>query len=119
MLKGMEAREKEEGIAEGTEEWSVYILRCGDESLYTGIAKDVAKRLKQHSDGKGARYTRTRLPLSVVYQESCSSRTRALVREYELKKLPRAKKLEIIEVFAGRRPARPARRLRGRRKAGA
>ena len=74
----------------------VYILRCADRSLYTGIARDVAVRLAQHNAGKGAKYTRPRLPVRVVYQEGPLSLTRALRREYQLKQLPRAKKLGVI-----------------------
>ena len=52
----------------GRKDWTVYILRCGDGSLYTGIAKDVRARVKQHSEGRGATYTRTRLPVKLLYQ---------------------------------------------------
>lgn len=96
MLQGMRKKEKAPGVKKD-ETWSVYILRCGDLTLYTGIAKDIAKRFKMHSEGKGARYTRTRLPLEIVYQETCSGRTEALVRECKLKALPRTKKLKLIE----------------------
>lgn len=52
--------------------WKVYILRCGDGSLYTGISTDVARRLEEHRSGKGAKYTRSRGPLELVYEETCS-----------------------------------------------
>ena len=77
---------------QGKREWSVYILRCGDGSLYTGIAKDVGARLEQHRKGKGAAYTRTHLPVDLIYQESRYSRSAALVREARVKRLPRPKK---------------------------
>ena len=80
------------------EKWCVYILKCADASLYTGIAKDLAKRFQMHSDGKGARYTRTRRPLAIVYQEICKSRTEALIRECAVKALPKRKKLALIGV---------------------
>ena len=96
MLEGMRAKEK------GTrkrprEKWFLYILKCADLSLYTGITKDIARRFKMHSEGKAARYTRTRRPLEVVYQETCRSRTQALTRECTVKALPKAKKLALIE----------------------
>ncbi len=78
------------------EKWVVYILKCADASLYTGIAKDLAKRFQMHSKGMGARYTRTRRPLEIVYQEICKSRTEALIRECAVKALPKRKKLALI-----------------------
>ena len=76
--------------------WFLYILKCSDGTLYTGIAKDLQKRFHAHNDGKGAKYTRTRRPVTLLYQESCSSRTHALVRECAVKSLPRIKKEEFI-----------------------
>ena len=72
--------------------WFVYLLRCGDGTLYCGIALDVAARLKQHQDGKGAKYTRGRNPLKLVYQETCSTKSVALRRERQIKRLRRAEK---------------------------
>jgi predicted GIY-YIG superfamily endonuclease len=80
----------------GKKEWSVYVLRCGDDSLYTGIAKDVAARLKQHRGGKGAAYTRTHLPVDLVYLETRLTRSGALIREAQLKRLPRPKKELLV-----------------------
>ena len=80
----------------GRKEWTVYILRCGDGSLYTGIAKDVQARVKQHREGRGASYTRTRLPVKLLYQQEGLTRSKALVREAEIKAMPRSKKEEII-----------------------
>jgi putative endonuclease len=77
-------------------EWSVYVLRCGDGSLYTGIAKDVAARLKQHLNGKGAAYTRTHLPVTLVYIESGFTRSEALIREATVKRLPRPHKEKLV-----------------------
>ncbi|HJW09214.1 MAG TPA: GIY-YIG nuclease family protein [Holophagaceae bacterium] len=76
--------------------WSVYLLRCGDGTLYCGIAKDVAARLEQHRTGKGARYTKGRSPLELVYLEACDSRPAALRREAAIKRLDRAAKLELM-----------------------
>ena len=78
--------------------WQLYILRCGDGSLYTGIAVDPEKRLAAHIAGKGAKYTRGRGPLTIVYRESCGSHCAALKREYMVKLLPkREKELMISE----------------------
>ena len=77
--------------------WKVYILRCGDGSLYTGISTDVARRLEEHRSGKGAKYTRSRGPLELVYEEACADKSAALRRELEIKALPRAEKLKLIE----------------------
>ena len=76
--------------------WYLYILRCKDNTLYTGITTDVEKRLEAHRSGKGAKYTRGRGPLRLVYQETCGSHSEALKREVEVKKLTRAEKLELI-----------------------
>ena len=80
----------------GGKEWTVYILQCRDGSLYTGIAKDVQARVKQHSEGRGATYTRSRLPIILLYQQDSMTHSEALVREAEIKRLPRARKEEII-----------------------
>ncbi len=80
----------------GRKDWTVYILRCGDGSLYTGIAKDVRARVRQHSQGRGATYTRTRLPVKLLYQQEGLTRSEALVREAQIKAMPRSKKEEII-----------------------
>ena len=76
--------------------WHLYILRCKDDTLYTGITTDVDKRFAQHQTGKGAKYTRGRGPLELVYREECGSHSEALRRELEIKALPREKKLELI-----------------------
>ena len=77
--------------------WKLYILRCRDGSLYTGITTDVEKRLAAHNAGKGAKYTRGRGPLELVYQEVCIDRSHALRRELEIKALPKEEKLKLIE----------------------
>ncbi|MBR5126240.1 MAG: GIY-YIG nuclease family protein [Oscillospiraceae bacterium] len=77
--------------------WYLYILRCGDGSLYTGITTDVEKRLETHRSGKGAKYTRGRLPLELVYQETCGSHSDALKRELAVKKYSRAEKQKLID----------------------
>jgi predicted GIY-YIG superfamily endonuclease len=72
--------------------WYVYILRCGDGSLYTGIARDVEARLALHASGRGARYTRGRGPLTLVYVEPAASHGEALRREAAVRRLGRAGK---------------------------
>jgi putative endonuclease len=75
--------------------WYVYLIRCADESLYTGITTDVERRLKEHNSGKGSKAVRGRLPARLVHREIFSSRAKALKREAEIKKWPRKKKLEL------------------------
>lgn len=90
-------QENESASTEGpSEPWYLYILECADGSYYTGIAKDLEKRFTAHNTGKGARYTRTRLPVRLVYQEICSNRSEALIRECAVKALSRLKKVQII-----------------------
>lgn len=76
--------------------WKLYILRCSDGSLYTGITTDLEKRIAAHNAGKGAKYTRGRGPLELVYVEDCGDHSTALKRELEIKGLPREEKLKII-----------------------
>lgn len=77
--------------------WKVYILRCRDGSLYTGITTDVQKRFAAHQAGKGAKYTRGRSPLELVYSEDCGDHSAALRRELEIKSLTREEKMKLIE----------------------
>ena len=77
--------------------WDLYILRCGDGSLYTGITTDVEKRLEVHRSGKGAKYTRGRGPLALVYRERCGSHSDALKRERQIKAMSREEKLRMVE----------------------
>lgn len=76
--------------------WYVYILHCCDGTLYTGSTNNVPRRLSQHQKGRGAKYTRSRLPLTLVYQEPQPDRSAALRREAAIKRLSRQKKLAII-----------------------
>ena len=76
--------------------WYLYILRCKDDTLYTGITTDVEKRLEAHRSGKGAKYTRGRGPLELVYRESCGSHSDALKREHQVKMLTREEKQNLI-----------------------
>lgn len=74
----------------------VYILRCRDGTLYTGITNDVDRRAAAHNSGRGAKYTRGRGPVAVVYREECADKSAALRREYAIKRLTRAEKLALI-----------------------
>ena len=76
--------------------WKLYILRCGDGTFYTGITTDVEKRFEAHSSGKGAKYTRGRGPLELVYREVCGTHSDALKREAQIKKLTREQKQALI-----------------------
>lgn len=76
--------------------WYVYIVECSDGSLYTGISDDVEKRVLVHNAGKGAKYTRGRRPVKLVYFEGCATKSEALKREMVIKKLRREKKNELI-----------------------
>ncbi len=77
--------------------WYVYILRCADDTLYTGITTDVVRRLREHNEAKlGAKYTRARRPVVLVYKKRCTSRSTAAIREAALKKLSRDEKLMLL-----------------------
>lgn len=76
--------------------WLVYLLRCSDGSLYTGITNDLPKRLKAHAAGKASKYTRSRLPVKLVYSEPKRSKSAALKREAAIKRLRRAEKDRLV-----------------------
>ena len=75
----------------------LYILRCRDGSLYTGITTDVEKRVAAHNSGKGAKYTRSRKPVELVYQEDCEDHSHALRRELEMKALTKDEKERFLQ----------------------
>ena len=77
--------------------WYIYMLQCGDGSLYTGITKDIDKRVEKHNSGTGSRCTRARRPVELVYTEDALNRSEALKREAAIKKLAREKKLQLIQ----------------------
>lgn len=79
--------------------YTVYILRCADDTLYTGITNNVPRRLCAHNSGKGAKYTRARRPVSLVYEEACESRSQALRRELAIKGMTREAKLALILAY--------------------
>ncbi len=91
--------------------WRVYLLRCRDGSLYAGATNDLVARVARHAAGRGARYTRSRLPVALVYDEPARDRGTALRREAALKRLTRAQKLALVAAGATRRsPGRTRRR---------
>lgn len=96
--------------------WYVYLARCADDTLYTGIARDVAARIRAHDAGKGARYTRGRGPLTVCATRRCLSRSNALRLEHAIKQLRRDEKLALTSPGALRDFARRALRPRASRR---
>ena len=76
--------------------WLVYIVKCSDDSLYTGITNDLAARIKKHNSGEASKYTRSRLPVRLVYKENQPSRSTASQREASIKTLNRAEKFDLI-----------------------
>jgi putative endonuclease len=93
MLQGL----KEKAASPSPDEplWFLYILECSDGSLYTGITTDLSRRTQRHNEGKGARYTRTRRPVKLVYYETCENRSAALIREAAVKALAPRKKRDL------------------------
>lgn len=75
----------------------VYVLRCADDTLYTGYTTDLERRVAEHDAGTGAKYTRGRAPVELVHAEAFDSRSAAMAREYEVKTLPRAEKERLVE----------------------
>ncbi len=75
-----------------------YIVKCSDGSFYTGWTTDIDRRLKQHNSGKGAKYTRVRLPVELIYHEVYETKSEAMKREYEIKSMSRKKKEELIHL---------------------
>lgn len=78
--------------------WFVYILLCNDSSLYTGISDDPEKRLVEHKNGKGGRYTRSHRPVRIIYRENCKNKGEALKREFEIKSWTRGKKIRDLKL---------------------
>lgn len=98
MLQGMLAKEKKSRASRRKQDpWFLYILKCTDGALYTGITNNLERRLKAHSTGRASRFTRVRLPIELLYHEPCAGRTQALVRECAVKALPRSRKLRLVQ----------------------
>ncbi len=79
--------------------WFVYIVKCRDGRLYTGISNDIAKRIKAHNSGKGCKFTKYRFPVKLVYQEKCGTNSLARRRELEIQSFTRSKKLKLIRRY--------------------
>lgn len=78
-------------------QWVTYMVECSDGSIYTGISNNVSKRVSDHNNGKGAKYTRSRSPVTLKWSQSCDNRSEASKLEYKIKKLSRKQKLKLIE----------------------
>jgi len=78
--------------------YTLYILKCSNDTLYTGIAKNLEKRLEQHRAGTGSKYVRARLPFTLVYTKRCRNRASAQKQEYRIKQLSRQEKIKLISV---------------------
>jgi predicted GIY-YIG superfamily endonuclease len=105
MLRKMKEKEAKPspkiGAAASSAVWSLYILECSDGSFYTGVSPDIDRRLRKHLDGTASRYTRTRRPVVLVYQEECGTRSQSMARECAVKSLSRERKEDLI--LGGRR----------------
>ena len=96
MLRKMEARESQAPAPAAEAAWSLYILRCRDESFYTGVTTDIDRRFHEHEAGRASRFTRTRRPVVLIYQETCGSRSQALSRECAVKSMGRKGKEDLV-----------------------
>ncbi|MFA5350660.1 MAG: GIY-YIG nuclease family protein [Candidatus Omnitrophota bacterium] len=76
--------------------WHIYIIKCKDGLLYTGISKDLERRVKEHNRGQGCKFTKYRWPVKLMYSEKVKNRSQALIREVEIKRLPRQRKLKLF-----------------------
>lgn len=91
--------------------WFLYILECKDGTFYTGITNDLIRRTEKHNTGKGARYTKTRRPVKLLYYEICTNRSQALIREYEVKSLSRKQKEKLCSCHTLNSPSPVAAKL--------
>ena len=96
MLSFMKKKQEDRKDLRRQTPWFLYILQCKDQTFYTGVTNNLARRLKMHNAGKASRYTRIRRPVKLIYQENCMNRTDALIRECAVKALPRQKKEELV-----------------------
>ena len=98
--------------APATKPWHVYLVRCSDGSIYTGITPDVEARIRKHNGGTGAKYTASRGPVTLMYQERHSNRGEAMRREAEIKCWPKARKEKLASLKKGALSAKPADKVR-------
>ena len=95
MIKIME--KKEGSYRRGSnDKWVLYILQCANNTFYTGVTKNLERRIKMHNDGKASRYTRARRPVALIYQEDCKSHAQALIRECQVKALSKKEKVILV-----------------------
>ena len=87
-------------VSDSEKPWMVYIMECSDGSFYTGVTNDIERRQKQHNEGTASRYTRSRRPVILRYQELCGSRSQALIRECSLRLLSRKEKEALVNAQA-------------------
>ena len=80
--------------------WVIYMLKCNDGSIYTGISNNLKKRLETHVRGNGSKYVRARLPFKLIYTEGCLSRSKAIKREIEIKKLDKKNKELLVKLYS-------------------
>ena len=83
--------------------WVVYMLKCNDSSIYTGISNNLNRRLDTHAKGNGSKYVRARLPFKLIYTEDCISRSKAIKREIEIKKLDKKNKELLVKSYNKKR----------------
>lgn len=86
-------------MTETNQNWHLYLVRCADDTIYTGISIDVSARVTKHNSGRGAKYTSTRLPVRLIYSESLPDRVAAMKREFEVKKWGRKRKESLAQNF--------------------
>jgi putative endonuclease len=96
MLRKMEVRESRGPAQASAATWFLYILRCSDGCFYTGVTTDIGRRFREHEAGRASRFTRTRRPVVLVYQETCGSRSVALSRECAVKSMGRPRKEDLV-----------------------
>jgi putative endonuclease len=96
MIRKMEAREGQIPALPTAAIWSLYILRCRDGSFYTGVTTNIDRHFREHQEGRASRFTRTRRPVVLLYQERCGSRARALERECVVKSMGRQGKEDLV-----------------------
>jgi len=96
MLAGLQKKAAKGRRRGRAQPWFVYILRCADDTYYTGITNDLERRFEEHNTGRGARYTRSRTPVELRYAEACRDRSAALIREARIKRLDRRGKEKLI-----------------------
>lgn len=96
--------------------WTLYVAECADGSYYTGIAKDVEKRIEAHNTGKGAKYTSTHGPVKLLFQEPQASYSAALRREYQVKTLPKKRKVQFVQGEKLKKPPKKAKMTFQRKK---